>query len=75
MTNAAKKLDQLFEQVRGLPEARQQAAIAVIEEFVSEPFELSDEELAVVSLALADAHAGLNLIDANRADILNKPWA
>jgi hypothetical protein len=74
MTSAAKKLDQLFEQVRGLPEVRQQAAIAALEELVSEPYELSDAELAVLLPALADTYAGVNLTDASNAEILNKPW-
>lgn len=75
MMNHAKQLDELVAKVRTLPAERQQEVIAVLHEIVAEPsYELSENELAVLRPALAEALAGEHLVNADTDDILNKPW-
>jgi hypothetical protein len=74
MMNTAKQLDELVAKVRTLPAERQQKVIAVLHEIVAEPYELSANELAVLRPALAEALAGVHLVDAEADDVLNKPW-
>ena len=62
--------------VRALSEERQLAAIEALAEIsADEPYVLSDDELAIVKPALEDAKRGVNLVDAEDLDLLNKPWA
>ena len=68
------KLEVLFAKVRALPEPRQLALLEFLaEEVAEEPYELSDEELAILEPALADAKRGENLIDDEDLDFLDKP--
>jgi hypothetical protein len=71
------KLEALFAKVRALPEARQLDAIEVLAEITEEaqePYQLTEDELAVLRPALEDAKRGVNLIDIEDCEILNKPW-
>ena len=69
------KLEALFAKVRALPEPRQLALIEFLgEEIAEEPYELTDEERAIVEPALEEAKRGENLIDIENLD-LRKPWA
>jgi hypothetical protein len=62
--------------VRALSEPRQEALIELLaEEIAEEPYELSDEEQAILEPALAEAKRGENLINAENLGLLNKPWA
>ena len=68
------KLEALFAKVRALPEPRQLALLEFLaEEIAEEPYELSDEELAILEPALADAKRGENLIDDEDLNFLDKP--
>jgi hypothetical protein len=69
------KLEALFAKVRALPEPRQLALIEFLgEEIAEEPYELTDEERAIVEPALEEAKRGENLIDIEDLN-LRKPWA
>ena len=69
------KLEAVFAKVRALPEARQLALLEFLaEEIAEEPYELSDEERAIIEPALEEAKRGENLIDIENLD-LRKPWA
>jgi hypothetical protein len=69
------KLEALFDKVRALPEPRQLALLEFLaEEIAEEPYELSDEERAIIEPALEDAKRGVNLIDDEDLDVfLEKP--
>jgi hypothetical protein len=70
------KLEAVFAKVRALPEPRQLEVLEVLAEMADEePYQLSEDELAVLRPALADAKAGVNLVDIEDCEILNKPWA
>ena len=64
------KLEALFAKVRALPESHQLAAIEVLAEIAEEPYELSDEERAILLAVLEDAKRGENLIDAEELDLI-----
>jgi hypothetical protein len=68
-------IDHLAERAKRLPEERQLAVVEALRELLDEPYQLSEEELAILRSALVDAEAGRNLIDADTDDILNKPWS
>ena len=69
------RLEALFAKVRALPEPRQLALLEFLsEEVAGEPYVLSEEELAVIEPALAEAKRGENLIDIEHLK-LRKPWA
>jgi hypothetical protein len=76
MSSADEKLETLIVKLRALPEERKELAVEALAE-IAEPdvYVLSDEERAVLEPALAEAQRGDNLIDADKADVLNKPWA
>jgi predicted transcriptional regulator len=74
MMNTAKQLDDLVAKVRTLPTARQQEVIAVLHDIVAEPYELSENELAILRPAMAEALAGQHLVDADADEVLTKPW-
>jgi hypothetical protein len=68
------KLEALFAKVHALPEPRQLALIEFLsEEIAEEPYELSEEERAIVEPALEDAKRGVNLVDLDKLN-LRKPW-
>jgi hypothetical protein len=69
------KLEALFAKVRALPEPRQVAVIEFLtEEIAEEPYELCEEELAVLRPALERAQRGEFVPDEEVADLLDKPW-
>jgi hypothetical protein len=76
MARTHDKLETLIAKLRALPEERQELAVEALAE-IADPdvYVLSDDERAVLEPALAEALRGDNLIDADKADVLNKPWA
>lgn len=68
------QLEALLIKVRRLPTARQEAAIEALAEIIAEPYQLSDDELAVLLPALDAADRGEGLSDAESDDLLTKPW-
>lgn len=68
------KLEALFAKVRTLPERRQEAILELLTEEIEEPYQLSEEELAVLRPALARAQRGEFVPDEEVADLLDKPW-
>jgi hypothetical protein len=75
MTTTQEKLEVLFAKVRKLPEPRQQDVLdALIEIAEDGVYVLSDDERAILEPALADAKRDENLIDAERLDLLTRPW-
>ncbi len=76
MPTTEEKLETLIAKLRTLPEERKELAVEALSEITGEDvYILSDEERAVLEPALAEARRGENLIDADRLDLLNKPWA
>jgi hypothetical protein len=75
MTTARTLIDTLADRAKRLPEERQRRIAEALREMLDEPYVLSDDELAVLRPALADARAGSGLSDADTDDILNTPWA
>lgn len=75
MPTTEEKLDTLIARLRTLPEERKALAVDALAEITEDLYILSDEERAVLEPALADARRGENLTDADKLDILNKPWA
>lgn len=70
------KLDTLVQKLRSLPEERKALAVEALEEIVDDrPYILSEEERAILGPALAEAKRGQNLVDADKVDLLNKPWS
>ncbi len=68
------KLEDLVAKLRTLPVIRQEAAIEALNEIVAEPYQLSDDELAVLLPALDEADRGEGLSDAETDELLTKPW-
>ena len=76
MSSTHEKLETLIAKIRALPDERKELAVEALSEIAEvDVYVLSDEERAVLEPALADALRGDNLIDADKADVLNKPWA
>jgi hypothetical protein len=69
------KLETPIAKVRNLPQTPQKVAVAVLQEIAEEPYQLSDDELALLKAALEEARRGEHLTDAQSDDLLNKPWA
>jgi hypothetical protein len=75
MSTTAEKLETLFEKVRTLPKERQEAALEALADIASEPYELSQDELAVILPALERAQRGEFAPEDEVHDLLHKPWA
>jgi hypothetical protein len=75
MLTPSNLIDDLADRAKRLPEDRQRAVAEALREMLDEPYPLSDEELAVLRPALADARAGTGLSDADTDDMLNTPWS
>ncbi len=75
MTTPSIQIDVLADKAKRLPEERQLAIVEALREMLEEPYELSPEELAVLTPALAEIQDGIALIDAETDEILNKPWS
>jgi hypothetical protein len=75
MLTTQEKLDTLFAKLRSLPEERKALAVEALVEIVEDVCMLSDDERRVLEPALAEAKRGENLVDADKLDLLNKPWA
>ncbi len=69
------KLESLFAKVRALPKERQEAAAEALADIASEPYQLSDDELAILKPALERSERGEFADDHDVDDLLNKPWA
>ena len=74
MPTTKEKLESAFARVRSLPEELQQAALEALTEIADEPYQLSDDELAVLRPALERARRGEAASDEEMADVLDKPW-
>jgi hypothetical protein len=74
MTTTQEKLETLFAKVRALPETRQKATVEALTDIAEEPYQLSDDELAVLRPALERAKRGEFAADATTSDALTKPW-
>lgn len=76
MPTTEEKLETLIAKLRSLPEERKELAVEALAEITDEEvYVLSDEERAVLEPRLAEAKRGENLVDADKVDLLNKPWA
>jgi hypothetical protein len=75
MTTTKEKLENAFARVRALPEERQEAALEALNEIAHEPYQLSDEELAILKPALERARRGEALSEEESAAVLDKPWS
>lgn len=70
------KLDTLVKKLGSLSEERKALAVEALEEIVDDrPYVLTQDERAILEPALAEAKRGENLVDADKLDLLNKPWA
>ena len=70
------KLDTLVKKLGSLSEERKALAVEALEEVVDDrPYVLTEDERAILEPALAEAKRGENLVDADKLDLLNKPWA
>ncbi|HEY5831092.1 MAG: hypothetical protein ACAH24_08665 [Hyphomicrobiaceae bacterium] len=70
------KLDTLVKKLGSLSEERKALAVEALEEIVDDrPYVLTEDERAILEPALAEAKRGENLVDADKLDLLNKPWA
>jgi hypothetical protein len=75
MATIHKRLEELFTKVRSLPEPLQETVADALAEMTSdEPYQLSDDELAVLVPALARAGRGEFADDDDIDAILNQPW-
>lgn len=76
MSTTKEKLETLIDKLRALPDERQELAVEALAEITDQDvYVLSDEELAALEPALAEAKRGQNLVAADTLDLLNKPWA
>lgn len=75
MSTTRQDLEAVFDKVRTLPEERQQAALEALSEIAAEPYQLSQEELAVLRPALERAKRGETVSDDEMSEVLDKPWA
>lgn len=75
MPTTHERLETLIAKVRRLPESRQAAVIEALREITDEPYQLTDEERAILTAARDEADRGQHLFDAETDDLLNKPWA
>ena len=74
MPTTYEKLETLFAKVRSLSEPRQQAAVEALSEIAEEPYQLSEEELAVLRPALERTRRGEFVPETEAADLLDKAW-
>jgi hypothetical protein len=70
----SQSFDSLIRRVLALPAEKQHAAAALLEEWLDEPYVLSDDELAVLRPALAEARRGEHLTDLEDTPELSQPW-
>jgi hypothetical protein len=76
MSSTQEKLETLIAKLRALPEERKELAVEALAEIAEQDvYVLSDDERAVLEPVLAEALRGDNLVDTDKADVLNKPWA
>ena len=74
MQTKTTQIDVLTDQVKRPPEERQQAIVDALREMLDEPYILSDDDLAILRPARADAQTDVNVAGAATDDILNTPW-
>jgi hypothetical protein len=75
MPTTMEKLETAFARVRSMPEDRQEAALEALNEIAHEPYQLSDEELAILQPALDRVRRGEVLSEDESAAVLEKPWS
>lgn len=75
MTTTKEKLESAFARVRTLSEARQEAALEALNEIAQEPYQLTDQELAILRPALERTQRGEALSEEESAAVLDKPWS
>ena len=68
------QLESLVGKLRAQSEARQRAAVDALREIAEEPYQLSEDELAVLRPAREEALKGEHLTDADTDELLNTPW-
>ncbi len=68
------KLEALFDKVRSLSKERQEAAVEALAKIASEPYILSEDELAVLKPALERARRGEFAPEAEVSQLLDKVW-
>ena len=68
------ELDALVEHVKRLPAVERDRAVELLREVISEPYQLSADELVALLPALEEARAGRGLSDAETDPLLNLPW-
>ena len=66
--NIAAQIDSLAERAKRLTEERQLAIVEAMREMIEEPYQLSDDELAILQPALTEAQAGRNLVSVAEVD-------
>jgi hypothetical protein len=74
MSAVQAKLEALFARVRALPEPLQEAAVDALSEIADQPYQLSDDELAVLRPAFERARRGEFVPESEADDLLDKPW-
>jgi thymidylate kinase len=75
MATIHERLEELFTKVLSLPEPLQETVAEALAEMTSdEPYQLSDDELAILIPALARAEHGEFVDDDDIDAILNQPW-
>ena len=75
MPTIQEKLETLFDKVRSLPRERQEAAVEALDDITSEPYVLSEDELAVLKPALARAKRGEFAPEDEVSALLEKTWS
>lgn len=67
-------LDRIVDLIKRLPSERRAEVVDALRELVVEPYVLSDDELAILQPALAEAMSGEGLSDVATDSALNMPW-
>lgn len=75
MATTHQKLEALLDAVLRMPEAAQNAAIEALSEITEAPFEISEEEKAILEPALARAQRSDFADERDVAAILDRSWS
>lgn len=75
MATTHQKLEALLDAVLNMPEAAQNAAIEALSEITAAPFEISDEEKAILEPALARARRSEFADERDVAAVLDRVWS
>lgn len=74
MDTTQQQLETLFAKVRALPEAEQQAAVEALREIADVPYQLTEEELAVLRPALSRTSRQDFAAEGDVSELLERPW-